>query len=115
MTVPENGTIEPDTLPAPMSLQSAAEHAVRLLGITQKELSSLPQRRAAMVRQHVEIVRNELARALDAHSEAATRDLRETLLTALGPDLRWGEAEGARRMLEVLLACLDSDRPAAKP
>jgi len=98
----------------PRTLIVAAGDAVRLLLMTQKDLAQLPQR--GKVRQAhaiVGFVAEQLEAALAAHTEAAQRELRDIVLTALGPRPTVIEVITAKRTLQMLADCLPEFRPDA--
>jgi hypothetical protein len=82
-------------------LPFAAESALRSLRLAQEDLP--PKSREHLLITHA--VRD-LERGLATNTKRARRDLRETLVRALGPDLTVGDIEGARRALKLLLALL---------
>jgi len=95
-----------------LGLPYAVESAIRLIQIAEDHLSGVSTRqsgRLGAASAVLAIMREELERELAAHSESAERDLREIVLTALGPNLKWGHVVGARKALELILACLPSD------
>src|SRR5690349_21873200 len=88
----------------PQPLLTAAQEAHRLMGVICDHLSGLRQRgRVKYANNTLQCARRDLQRALDAHSDTAVRDLRQTILTALGPDLTFGEVKGAHRAFEIML------------
>src|SRR3954451_23620990 len=94
----------------PQPLLTAAEEALRLMRVIHERLAGLHQRgRLASATNTLQFAMRDLERALDAHSDAAVRDLRQTILTALGPNLTLGEFQGAHRALQMLLACFEAD------
>lgn len=95
------------SLPQLCPLHIEAEQTLRLISVVKEHLAGLQQRgrvQAAMA--VLEIMERDLTRALAAHSTEAARDLRETVLTALGPDLRYGEVEATKKALRLVLDCL---------
>jgi len=98
----------------PRPLVEAADDAVRLLLMVQEALASLRQRgRVRQAGALVGIVAKELEEALAAHTEAAQRELRDIVLTALGPRATVIEVITAKRTLEMLADCLPEFRPDA--
>ncbi len=87
-----------------LPLVAVVEQVLRLLRCAQSELPDTRRNRQA--RALVGIAADDLEMALEVNAGAAARDLRETVLTALGPDLRAGEVTGARKALQLLLDCL---------
>lgn len=91
----------------PLRLEVVATQALRSIKVAHKDLAGLPQRgRVKSACATLEYARRELGRALREHHQAAARDLRDNLLTALGPDLRWGTVEDTVKVLQLLLDCL---------
>src|SRR3954463_12260267 len=102
----ENDTDEIVAEREPQPLLTAAED----MRVVHERLAGLHQRgRLASATNTLQFAMRDLERALDAHSDAAVRDLRQTILTALGPNLTWGEFQGARRALQMMLACFEAD------
>jgi hypothetical protein len=87
-------------------LAAVVESSLRLLRLSLDELSDRSYRANRAVRAKIGIAADELEMALELNSEAAARDLRETVLTALGPGLTRGEVAGARKALQLMLDCL---------
>jgi hypothetical protein len=98
--------------PTPMPLAQAAESALHLIRLAEGDLASIKRGKAARAAHAlVQHVGDDLERAIAAHSDAATRELREIVLTALGPELTYGEVVGACRALRMVLECLDLPEP----
>ncbi len=107
-------TFPPSPPRPPKPLPGAVEDAIRSIRLVRADLAQLPQRgRVRSACELIGIAADELERAIDAHSEAATRELREIVLTALGPNLKYGDVIAGCRALEMVLRCLDLPDPPA--
>ncbi len=63
-----------------------------------------------LVRRLLSDAGDQLQRSLAAYTEAQRRDFRRTVVDAFGPDVRCGELNGARAMLELILGALPPRR-----
>jgi hypothetical protein len=93
-------------------LVDEAEYTLRMLGLALGDLATVRNRRAAKSAHAVlTMAEKRLSSALEAHASAATRELGEIIMAALGPQLTVAEVIGARRMLTLLLDALPNTRP----
>jgi hypothetical protein len=106
--------IESVSAPPNRSLPQAVEHAVGLLRMIRDDYGEVRQTsRVKSLRILLKTAIDDLNRALQAHSDEALRDLREVVLTALGPNLIYSEVVCARRVIRMILECLEDPKPAA--
>ena len=93
-----------------LELEWGATQALRSIKAAHKDLAGLPQRgRVRSACAALDHAQRQLGRALRAHHQAAVRDLRDNLHTALGPELCVGTVQDTVKVLQLLLDCLAPD------